>query len=95
MKLIRIVKRCSCQKKILKIAGSNRNGPNIRSAYLVTYSQVAETWTRETFAKAVVSLFSRKSPGKRDTFEHIILDLLQKRWLRVRNELVRVEGITF
>ena len=57
MKLIRIVKRCSCQKKILKIAGSNRNGPNIRSAYLVTYSQVAETWTRETFAKAVVSQF--------------------------------------
>ena len=44
-------------KKILKIVDSKRNGPNIRSAYLGTYSQVAETWTRETFANAVVSQF--------------------------------------
>ena len=88
------------------MADINWNGPNIRSVYLVTYFQAAETWTRETFANAVVSQFesaearvrqwvcSQKHYQEGGIHFHIAIKLdHQKRWLRVRNELARVERI--
>ena len=39
------------------MADSNRIRTDIRSVYLVRYSQAAETWTQETFANNVVSQF--------------------------------------
>ena len=46
---------------------SNQNRPNIWSVYLVTYSQEAEAWTRETFANTVVSQFESAEARVRDS----------------------------
>ena len=48
---------CTQRLQIAKMADSNRIRTDIRSVYLVRYSQAAETWTQETFANTVVSQF--------------------------------------
>jgi len=81
-------------------------GPNVRSVYLVTYSQAGEEWTRETFSNSVVEKFeenqgnvtqwvcSREAHQNGGIHYHLALKLdRQKRWLNVRNSLARVHGI--
>ena len=81
-------------------------GPSVRSVYLITYSQAAEEWTRESFSNAVVRAFENAEARVRQwvcakephqdggVHFHLALKLhRQKRWLRVRNSIARDHDI--
>ena len=91
---------CTQRLQIAKMADSNRIRTDIRSVYLVTYSQAAETWTRETFENSILSQFksaearvrqwvcSQENHQEGGIHVYIAIKLArQKRWIRVRNEL--------
>ena len=81
-------------------AQNNDNQPSIRTVYLVTYSQAAAEWTRESLAEAVVSQFEQGQANVKQwvcseeqhqaggRHFHLAIKLGRpKRWLRVRNQL--------
>ena len=47
------------EQQLKEAAQNNNNQPSIRTVYLVTYSQAAAEWTRESLAEAVVSQFEQ------------------------------------
>ena len=86
--------------------GTVTGSPNHRSVYLITYSQATEEWTRQSFADVVVSEFesgdatvlqwacSEESHEDGGRHFHMAIKLdRQKRWLRVRQRIMRVYGI--
>ena len=82
------------------------SGPNVRSVYLITYSQANEEWTRQSFADSVVGSFEthdavvkhwaccKESHEDGGIHFHIAVKLdRQKRWLRIRNFIADQHGI--